>query len=328
MVSPVRRQRTERWPHRTATAEKARSSKLNKLKLMTEDEIEESILRFADEFVGQNFRYVNDSDKIVRITDVGPSKGAAHEGEREGRVTLSQIREYTQEFAKGGAVHIEQAIGSSSNNRSVVEALMAHHPQVVVCYQPKPSGTQNSKHTRWFDYVVHRPGRMLRRDDWGTRQTSGQPETSGWAAPEWCLAVDAARYLEENPSDEDELCDLLDQSTGRSGWSRKVELLKSVRSDENSTQDFSSRDRGQARWYLDFSRGDYGSWNDYFDGTSPEEGLAEKVVSTVSAGDQLCNMLGLNSPEAVSSDLPSAKMLDMFVEELRRVGMHVDRGET
>lgn len=295
---------------------------------MNQSEIRNSILKFSSSFVEEKFNYVSNSDRVVWITDVDVERGAVHGGDREGTVTIGQIKDYAREFSKGEAVHIEQAIGSSSNNRSVVEALMAHHPNVAVCYQPKPGGSQDSKHTRWFDYVIHRPGRMLRRDDLGTKQTSASPELSEWTAPEWCLAVESARHLEKNPSDKDKLLALLDKSTSPSDWEQKINLVDFVRSGENDSTDYSEDQLEKARWYFRFTLAEYGRWDDYFGDTSPEIGLAEQTISTGPAGEKLCSILELEGPRSASGKLPGSKMVDMFVKELHAAGMHIDEMES
>ena len=285
--------------------------------------IVDSILNFSLHFEGEVFHYVGNPSKNVRVDRVSSEGEPVIRGDREGTIKLHMVESYAQELAKGQAVHREQALGASGNMRSVVEALIAHHPQVIVCYQPTSSGSTNAKHLQWFDYVVHRPGDMLRRDDLGTGETNGHPERWRPVAPEWCLASEAALYLDENPSESEELHDLLRQSTRYPTIDSVVELIASVSQENSTDSSYSDEQIERAQWYLNFRKGEYGSWNDYFGNASPEKGLAERAVSTGTEGERLCDMLGLESPSARSTELAGTEMVGAFVGVLRETGMHV-----
>jgi hypothetical protein len=290
---------------------------------MNKDKISNSIVKFAKNFKNEEFGGISTEASIyIRKVDDSGRVIFERDGD-EDKIFSGQIGDYADAFARYETVHYTDAFGDSYSNQVTVEGLVACHPQVVVCYQSQRDGSGDSKHTRWLDYVVHKPGRIVRRDDFRKRDISQQPKTSDWTAPEWCLAVEAARHLLENPSDEDELYHLLKQSTDRCDWVQKVRLLKSIISQNDPDVLVSDEERELAHWYCDFSNGDYGDWEGYFAGTSPEEGLSEHAVSTGPEGEDLCEILGLDSPASKSAELAGVETIGMFVGALRDTEMHV-----
>jgi len=300
---------------------------------MDVDSISESIFRFAQYFDG-DFHYLEDDDKKMEVAEVDPERGIIPSGYSDQTITLGKINGYAQEFTEMKAVHIEH-VGIGGSKRGIPEGFLAHHPQVVVCYQPKPDKEQDSKHIRWFNYVIHKPGEMVRRDDLGTKENKQEPRTSDWIAPEWCLAAKAARQLEDDdPPDEGRLYDLLERTTSRSEWEEKIDLLRRIQSEEiEDIEDWDGpqQELERARWYFDFSRGEYGEWDDYFADTSPEEELAEKAINP-NADEQprneLCEVLDLKFSAVATTGFAGSQTVRMFVEALQDAGMHIQAEET
>lgn len=297
------------------------------------EEIINSILNFVKESEGESFCYLKQRsrDKDIIIDEIRDNGGIDFRGNRKGSVGPGLVNKYARHFKDGEAVHSDKDI-DGGNSRAVLEGIIAHHPQVVFCKQPRSSGERALPHTKWFDFVVHKPGEIIRRDDLGTNQVD-QPEKSDWIAPEWCLAAEAARQLEDDdPPDKDRLYDLLNQTTSRSSeWEEKIDLLRRIQSGENEPQDGETQELERAQWYFDFSRGEYGDWDDYFDGTSPEEGLAEKAIlpeGDVEKRNELCKMLDLNTSAVATTGFANSETVTMFVAALEDAGMHIQAEET
>lgn len=294
------------------------------------EDIKSDILKFASE-CEENLCYLKSSsrDKNIVIDKVRSNGGIEFHGNREGTVNPDIVDQYATLFEKGEAVHCDDDV-SGGNTRAVAEGIVAHHPQVVFCKQPKTDGGQSVKHTKWLDHIIHKPGEIIRRDDLGTIQV-GELETSDWTAPEWCLAAKAARQLEDDDLfNEDRLYDLLDQTTSRSEWEEKINLLRLIQSEETESWDGPTQEEERAQWYFDFSRGEYGDWNDYFVDASPEEGLAEKAIEPEADEDQrdeLCDMLDLEASAVATTGFASSQTVGMFVEALQDAGMHVQAQE-
>lgn len=299
---------------------------------MNVNSMSESIFKFANKFEDE-FQYVKDenNNKKMEVEKVVHKEKIIPRGYRDTAFTLEKVNDYAREFVKMKPVHIEDA-SSGGSKRGALEGFLAHHPQVVVCYQPKPGKEQDSKHIRWFNYVIHKPGEMVRRDDLGTKDNKEGSRTSDWIAPEWCLAAKAARRLEDDDIPEkDRLYDLLNQTTSRSEWEEKIDLLRRIQSEEIEDWDGPQQEMERARWYFDFSRGEYGDWDDYFADTSPEEELAEKAVNPKAdeqPRNKLCEVLDLKFSAVATTGFAGSQTVRMFVEALQDAGMHIQAEET
>ncbi|MEI6175355.1 MAG: hypothetical protein WCS43_00570 [Verrucomicrobiota bacterium] len=125
---------------------------------MKKPEILENILTGANDLAGNKLQYLTGSNFFTPgSVEDGRISGSRDNGEIN--ISKHMVETYADALESGYPIHVDTAMGGAGNERSALEALVAHLPNAGFILRGDFNG-KKGKHVIWFDHPVNKLGEL------------------------------------------------------------------------------------------------------------------------------------------------------------------------